>query len=155
MIAANIMTAGVVTLSAGDKMLDAIKLIGDKKVRQIPVVDGAGKVAGVVTARRLMQAILPKYVSEGMLEDVKFAPELPEFIENIDRLAFKSIEEVLDKDFVAVTPETQTMEIAALFVNAKKPVETILVVDDHKRLLGVISPWDIFKRLWEYSEKKS
>lgn len=155
MIAANIMTTGVITLTTNDKMLDAIKLISNKKVRQIPVVDAAGKVAGVVTPRRLMKAILPKYISEGMLVDVKFAPELPEFIENIDQLAFKSIEDVLETEFVAVTPETHTMEIAALFVNAKKPVETILVVDDHKRLIGVISPWDIFKRLWEYSEKKS
>jgi len=26
-------------------------------------------------------------------------------------------------------------------------------VDDRRVLLGIISPWDIFKRLWDYAEK--
>lgn len=155
MIASNIMSTELVTLGRGKTMLDAIKLISDKKVRQIPVLDNSNKVVGVITPRKLMKAIVPPYISEGMISDVKFAPELPEFVENIDSLAGKTVEEVLDTDFVAVSPETHTMEIAALFLNAKKPVESIMVVDDQKRLLGVISPWDVFKRLWQYAEKKN
>lgn len=155
MIAANLMTTSVITLEQDKKVLDAIKLISTKKVRQIPVVDHGNRVVGVITPVKLLKAILPRYISEGLLEDVRFAPELPDFVEKIDELAFKSIEDVLEKDFKAVTPETSGMEVAALFVNAKKPVELILVVDDQERLLGVISPWDVFKRLWEYAEKKN
>lgn len=156
MIAANIMTTDVTTLESGKSMLEAIKLLSNKKIRQIPVTDPSSKkVVGVITPRKIMKAILPKYISEGMLEDVKFAPELPEFVEHIDDLKYKNVDDFIDKDYVAVKPDTHTMEIAAIFVNVKKPVESILVVDDHGRLLGVISPWDVFKRLWEYSEKKS
>lgn len=155
MIAANVMSTGAHTLTKEKTMLDAFKLISEKKVRQIPVVDAGNIVQGVITPRKLMKAILPKYIAEGMIEDVKFAPELPEFVENIDQLAYKSVEQVLDSEFVSISPETSTMEIAALFVNAKKPLESILVVDHNKRLLGIISPWDVFKRLWEYAEKKN
>lgn len=154
MIASNIMTTGVVTLGQNDTMLAAIKLLSEKRVRQIPVIDGSNRVVGVVTPRKLMKAILPPYVADGTIKDVGFAPELPEFVDNIDSLASKNIKDVLDTDFVSVGPETHSMEVAALFVNSKKPVESILVVDDGKRLLGIISPWDVFKRLWEYSEKK-
>jgi acetoin utilization protein AcuB len=154
MIASTIMTSGVVTLGHKDTMLSAIKLISEKKLRQIPVIDGSNRVVGVVTPRKLMKAILPPYVADGTIKDVGFAPELPEFVENIDSLASKSVDDILDTEFVSVGPETHSMEIAALFVNSKKPVESILVVDDGKRLLGIISPWDVFKRLWEYSGKK-
>ncbi|HXI10137.1 MAG TPA: CBS domain-containing protein [Thermodesulfobacteriota bacterium] len=154
MIASNIMTTGVVTLGHKSTMLDAIKLISVKQVRQIPVVDPSGRVVGVITPRKLMKAILPPYVADGTVADVRFAPELPEFVENIDSLASKSVDDILDKEFVSVGPETHSMEVAALFVNAKKPVESILVVDSGKRVLGIISPWDLFRRLWEYSERK-
>jgi len=61
----------------------------------------------------------------------------------------------MDERFVTVKPETSTMEVATIYITSKEPVESILVVDDQKRILGVISRWDIFKRLCEYSEKKN
>ncbi|CAG1065791.1 hypothetical protein BAC1_01382 [uncultured bacterium] len=153
MIAANIMTTQVLTVSASGTMYDAFKLVHERSVRQIPVLDENKKVAGVITPRSLMKAILPNYISEGLVEDVRFAPELPGFVQNIDQLAFKRVSDLLEKDFAAVSPETSVMEVAALMVNAKKHVESVLVVDDRHTLLGIISPWDVFKRLWDYSEK--
>lgn len=150
MIAANVMTKDVVTLASGATMLDALRLIKKHEVRQIPVLDKSGRVEGVITPRKLFKGILPSYVTEGMLEDVKFAPELPEFIENIKKLAHKGVEDVLEKDYVAVTPETSTMEVATLFYNPAKHTEAILVLDSDKKLLGIISPWDVFRRILEH-----
>lgn len=152
MIAANVMQTKVLSVPLSGTMLDAFKIIHNERVRQIPVLDGS-KVVGVITPRTLMKAILPKYITEGLVEDVRFAPELPDFVKHIDELAQKKVADLLEKDFVAVSPETTTMEIATLMVNAKKHVESVLVVDDRSTLLGIISPWDIFKRLWEYAEK--
>lgn len=154
MNAANIMTKNVLTLSRNRTMLDALRLVGSGKIRQVPVVDSEDRVIGVITPRRLMKGVLPKYVSEGMIEDVRFAPELPEFVENIDALAKKNIDEVLEKDYVSVKAGTHTMEVAALFINPRLSPEAILVLDDNKRLLGIISPWDIFKRLTELVDKR-
>lgn len=155
MNAASVMTKDIQKLTLKDTMHDAIRIISERKVRQIPVVDSENRAVGVITPRTLMRAILPSYISEGLLEDVRFAPELPEFAERIDGLADKKVEDVLEKDFVTAGPETHTMELAAMFINIKKPIESILIVDDQKRLLGIISPWDIFKRLWEYAGKKN
>lgn len=152
MIAASIMTTKVLSVPVSGSMYDAFKLIQAERVRQIPVLDG-NTVVGVITPRTLMRAILPKYITEGLVEDVRFAPELPDFVKHIDELADKRVADLLEKDFVAVSPETSTMEIATLMVNAKKHVESVLVVDDRRTLLGIISPWDVFKRLWEYAEK--
>ncbi|HEY4707218.1 MAG TPA: CBS domain-containing protein [Thermodesulfobacteriota bacterium] len=153
MIAASVMTTEVLTIQVSASMLDALKLAHGAKVRQIPVVDENKKVVGVITPRALLKGILPKYVSEGLIADLKFAPELPEFVNNIDSLAFKKVENVMEKDFIAVSPETSSMEVATLLLHSKKHAESVLVVDDRKVLLGIISPWDIFKRLWDYAEK--
>lgn len=153
MVAANIMTTKVLTVAVSGTMLEAFKLVQAERVRQIPVLDENKRLVGVITPRSLMKAVLPKYITEGLVEDVRFAPELPDFVQHIDELAYKKVSDLLEKDFVAVSPETSTMEIATLMVNAKKHVESVLVVDDSKALLGIISPWDVFKRLWEYAEK--
>lgn len=153
MIAANIMTTKVLTIPESATMYDAFSLVQGARVRQIPILDGQKRVVGVITPRSLMKAILPKYITEGLVADVRFAPELPDFVQNIDLLASKKVSDLLETDFAAVSPETSVMEVAALMVNAKKHVESVLVVDDRKTLLGIISPWDVFKRLWDYSEK--
>lgn len=153
MIAASIMTTKVLTIQLSATMYDAFRLVQAERVRQIPVLDENKKLVGVITPRSLMKAILPKYITEGLVEDVRFAPELPDFSQHIDELAYKKVSDLLEKDFVAVSPETTTMEIATLMINTKKHVESVLVVDDRKMLLGIISPWDVFKRLWEYAEK--
>lgn len=154
MTAAKIMTTGVLTVRDSESMLDALRLAGCKKVRQVPVLDGRNRVVGVITPRTLMMATLPRYAGKGLLPDVEFAPELPEFIRNIDSLSEKRASELMEKDFAAVLPEASTMEVAALFADPGKHEESVLVVDDRNALLGIISPCDVFGRLWDYSEKK-
>jgi len=150
MIAANIMTTGVMTLRRGTDMLYALKLISEKRIRQVPVVEEDGRLVGVITPGRLMEALLAPSPSGETC-----ASGLPEFIGKIDSLADKSIDGVIDTGFISVKPDTKAMEIAAIFANGKKPVESILVLDDQERLLGIISPWDVFTRLWEYARKKN
>ncbi len=154
MVAAKIMTTDVLTLSHEDNLGEALALIRERYVRQVPVVDDHRRVVGVITPRALLRKILPGYITGGYLKDVKFAPELTQFIQKIEELANKKVSDLIDSNFCVITPETSTMEVAALFVNDEKPVESILVVDNMDRLLGIISPVDIFKRIWEFKEKK-
>jgi CBS-domain-containing membrane protein len=160
MIAANIMTTGVLTIHCKSTVGDAIKILKDKRVRLLPIVDDDNKVLFAVSPRVLLRKILPGYISRGYLKDVKFAPELQQFIDNIDSIAEKDICELLEGetgeslDYTKISPETSVMEVAAIFVNTEKPVESIMVVDNKDRLLGIISPVDAFKRLWEFAGKK-
>lgn len=147
MVASNIMTTDILKLNRGSTLLDALKACCTQKIRQVPVVDGSNKLIGVVTTKGLFRAVLPNYISEGLLDDVSFAPDLPGFIENIKTLTSKGVLEFLDDDYVAVRPEVPVMEICAIFVSAKRNVESIMVVDNSAHLLGIISPWDVFKRL--------
>ena len=160
MIAANIMTTGVLTLNCKSTVGDAIKLLKEKRVRLLPVVEDDNKVLFAVSPRTLLRHILPDYITRGYLKDVKFAPELQQFIDNIEGVVNKDICDLMKDeppeslDYTKISPETSVMEIAAIFVNPERPVEAILVVDNMDRLLGIISPVDAFKRLWEFAGKK-
>lgn len=152
MNAANIMTTNVETIKCGNTVAEAMRRLRDSRIRQMPVVGNDNKVTGLLTSIKLLYLTLPKYISEGLLKDVKFAPDLLQFHEKTAELAGKDVCEVMDKEFTKIGPEVSVIEIATLFVSSKKPVECMVVVDNEDRLLGIISPWDIFKRLCEYTE---
>ncbi len=153
MNAAHIMTTGVATLQKEKTVKDAMKILIEKRIRQMPVVDNDNRIIGVLKARKLIQSVLPRYIADGLLKDVKFAPDLPGLHEKAKELANKNISDVMDKDFVKISPHAAVFEIATIFVNAEKSVENIYVVDDKDMILGIISPWDIFKKIWDMNEE--
>ena len=141
MIAANIMTTGMHTLVSGATLSDAIRLAAKTRAA-VPVVGEENKVFGVIPLKTLLKAALQE-------QSPDTAHQLPSFVKNIG--GSKSIDEFIDKRYSRVLPHARLTEIAAMFMNGDS--DCVLVVDDHERLLGMISPGDIFKRLWEYSEK--
>lgn len=153
MNAANIMTMKVASVRCGKTVAEAMRILSEERVRQLPVIDDDSRVIGLLTSRKLLYFTLPKYITEGLLKDVKFAPDLPQFHQKSTDLAHKDVCEVMDKEFVKIGPEVSVIEVATLFVSTEKPIECILVLDNQDRLLGIISPWDIFKRLCEYTKK--
>jgi len=141
-IAANIMATGD-TLTPGAALSDAIRLAAKTRTA-IPVVGKDNKVFGVIPLKTLLKAILPR-------EGPAAANLLPSFV-NSHGVLSGSIDEFIDKGYLRASPDARFAEIAAMFMNGAA-ADCVLVVDDHERLLGVISPGDLFKRLWEYSEK--
>lgn len=57
----DIMTADVETLHVGDDLAEADELMKRKRIRHLPVVDGEGKLVGLVTHRMILAA----WVSHG------------------------------------------------------------------------------------------
>lgn len=140
------MTPKVLTVPSSATMREALGIVHCQRVRQLPVVDEKRRVVGVVTPLSLMKAMLPDSAAHG-------AAGLPDFVGHIGRLASKKVSDHLEKEFAYVFPEASLMEVAALMTGAERHAESVLVVDDARVLLGIISPWDVFKRLWDYSEK--
>jgi len=141
------MTANVLTVPVTATMYDAFGIVHCHGVRQLPVVDGKRRLVGVVTPRSLMKAMLPDGEAQGAVAGA------PELIRQIGLLAAKKVSDHLEREFASVFPEASLPEVAALMTAAGRHAESVLVVDDARVLLGIISPRDVFKRLWDYSEK--
>jgi CBS domain-containing protein len=57
-IAADLMTSPAVTIRAGATLTEAAKLMHDRRVKRLPVVDGEGRLVGIVTRGDLLSVFL-------------------------------------------------------------------------------------------------
>lgn len=125
------MNKKVITIDAGDSMLDVTKILKERDIRHLPVLQ-KGKLVGIVTDRDLKKAS----PSEATTLEVH---ELLYLLANI------KVEEIMTKDPVTVPPY-YTVEEAAEILLSKK-ISGLPVVDDNGNVVGTITQTDIFKVL--------
>jgi CBS domain-containing protein len=58
LIAANVMTSPAITIRTAGRLTDAARLMHERKVRQLVVVDDRGKIAGIVSRGDVLQVFL-------------------------------------------------------------------------------------------------
>lgn len=138
MLAANIMTTGVATLTPKDRVLDAISLLSVGNVSNIPVLDPDGRVVGVLTPEGIIR--------RGLTANNRGPGG------NFDAFDVLAVRDVMDRGFLVVPPEAGMNAVADRL--SGKEAGPVIVVDDGGRFLGVISAVDLLKRLWEYREKR-
>lgn len=127
MIAANIMSFPEVVLAPGGSVDDALRLFAEGPAREVPVVDPEGVLLGLVTTAGLLDAVLEGGGGQRILD-------------------------CMERDIPAIFPDVPASEVFSFFM--KIPSTSLFVADNRGRLLGVISPTEIFKRLWEYRKRK-
>jgi IMP dehydrogenase len=105
-----------ITIRPDATVLDALNLMKEYKIGGIPVVDGQQKLVGIVTNR-----------------DLRFEQQLS-----------KPIHEVMTRENIITTSQETNLEKAADILQNYK-IEKLPVVDDHYRLIGLITYKDITK----------
>lgn len=113
-----LMNEKVVTCKIGSTAVQCAAAMRDADVGFVPVVDEQGRIAGTVTDRDLCTRVL----AEGLSPDT-------------------SIGDVMESDVIACSPEDTIEEVEALMEEHK--IRRIVVCDDKRRPLGVISLGDI------------
>ncbi len=146
MKASDIMTRDVTTVRPGTSLGEACEILCRAGVRQVPVVDDSGKILGVLTARHILSLILPRYISEGQLKDVAFAPDLPLMYQRFENLSKKDVVEVMEES-VVIRDTISVLEVATIFAHERRHVEAIMVADGDGRLVGIIAPHDVVRML--------
>ena len=124
-----IATKSVITLRTRDSMLTASKLLKEKAIRHLPVLDDSETLVGVITGRDIKLAS----ASEAM------SLEIHELLYLLDRI---EVSKVMTKNPVTVAPNTSVQEAAALMV--KHEVGCLPVVNAGK-LAGIVTDMDMLK----------
>ena len=127
MFIGNRLTAELVTVRPDDKILSARRIMLEKKIRHLPVVDEKGKLIGIVSDRDIRDA-MPSKLSEQSAEEV-----IGEF----------TVADIMSKDPVTIR-EYHTLQDALLVMHSKK-VGAFPVIDEAGTLKGIISTRDIMK----------
>jgi len=141
------------TLSVDATIQDAVNLVVEKRIAVIPVLDGACRFAGVVTARRILSSFVP-----GFIEQVKNI----EFVKDYGLLELSSeeclpvlrsgITGILQLEPYEVAPDCTTL--CAISIMARFDLNTLFVVEERK-LLGAVSFADLCGSLLWHIEQRN
>jgi CBS domain-containing protein len=143
--AKDIMTRELITVAPGTEITNAAKLLIEKGINGIPVVD-EDKLVGIICQSDLIfqQKRMP-IPSLFTLLDGFFPLKTPRHFEKeIQKIASTTVDKVMTPDPVTIQPDTSIEDIASLMVD--KNIHTLPVVDG-KKLVGIVGKEDILRTL--------
>ena len=136
MKARDVMVSPVVTVGGNETVRDVAKLLIGKRISAVPVVDGAGKVIGIVTEADLLhraEAGTERPVS-WWLSLISGDRALAD--EYVKSHAMK-VKDVMTRDVKTAEPDTPLVEIADLF--EEEHIKRVPIVSKGGDLVGIVS----------------
>jgi acetoin utilization protein AcuB len=127
------MTTGPETVGPQASAVEAYERMRARKIHRMPVVDGAGRLVGIVTRSDIEGAVSFRR-TEGGWHEARFA------------LAGTEVADVMTPNPTTVAPATPMREAAALMLGAH--LSGLPVVEDGK-LVGIITESDLFRLVAE------
>ncbi len=150
----HIMTSRVVTLRPDDTVADAVELMRQHHIRNLPVVDDEGAFVGLFGVRRLARLLLPQAgrdLSRHSIADLAFLPEdTGRMAKRWKKTAARPVSEFLEKEkkLQFCTPDTTFPRMLDLFDHSKDSSLPVIVVEGKTRkLAGIVSVWDVLEGL--------
>jgi CBS domain-containing protein len=145
--ARDIMTPDPVTVTRELPVTEAAHIMTEKRVGALPVLDGAGKLIGLVTEGDLImqdaKVHFPTYLH--LLGGFVFYPGSTErFESDLKKAVGATVEDVMTVDPVTVAPDATVEDVATLLVQQEV---SRLPVMDGDALVGIISKSDIVRAI--------
>jgi CBS-domain-containing membrane protein len=144
--AKDIMTREPVTVAPETEIAQAAKLLLQKGINGVPVVDNAGKLKGIICQSDLIaqQKKFPLPSVFTLLDGFIPLTSMKHYEKEVQKIAATSVADAMTPNPVTVRSETSIEELAALMVD--KNFHTLPVVDEGK-LVGIVGQEDVLKTL--------
>jgi len=146
MLAENIMVTELTTAHIDDRVCDVLERMREAKLRMLPVLNGERVVVGVISTFSIMEHLVPNYIVSGDLNQIPYAPDMGILRRHYFEVIEKDLLSVMETKPLLVKRDESLLSTAAALTAFGKH-EYALVVDEKKRLIGVISAGDILDRL--------
>lgn len=149
----NIMTRDPITVSPDTEIVHAAKLLLEKGINGIPVVDKKGELVGIICQSDLIaqQKRLPIPSVFTLLDGFIPLTSTKHFEKAVQKIAATTVADAMTPNPVTVQTDTSIEELASLMVD--KSFHTLPVVDEGK-LVGVVGKEDVLKTLTSESESR-
>jgi len=145
----DIMTSEVITVKPTTSIMEVTRLFADKHLNGLPVVDADNKLVGLITEYNLITA--ESILNLPMLEKISKNSQSPlhelEYLsEQVKKTAALTVGDVMEKDPMTLMYD-DTFETALEVLIKHHRVNPLPVVDKDKKLVGVVSRYDLLKLL--------
>jgi CBS domain-containing protein len=142
--ARDVMTTEILTATPETSISELSKILENRKIGGVPVVDKGGRLVGVITQNDLVERArdleLPPAIN---ILDLHIYLQIPsQMIHRVEKMLGTTVGDCMTPDPITVSPETPVSEVAALM--AKQKVHTIPVVEGEK-LVGIIGKMDLVR----------
>lgn len=148
MTVADVMNRQPAILQAGQTFAEGFAILREKRTRSLPVVDAQGRYLGLFELRDVWQVLLPRAAMLGdhSLQALSFAGGSPAELQS--RLADAACRPVTDfvgnEQCSPLPPESSVKEAIRLLYQSGG---ILPVVDSSRKLLGIVSTWEILETL--------
>ena len=142
----DIMTRDLITVSPEMEITHAAKLLLEKRISGVPVVDGEGKMVGILCQSDLItqQKRFPIPSVFTLLDGIISLTSMKHIEKEAQKISATTVAHAMTPNPFTVTPEMSIEEVATIMVDKK--FHTLPVVDKEK-LVGIVGKEDILKTL--------
>ncbi len=152
---ADVMTREPIVVHPETALSEAVKLIAERRISGLPVVDQAGKLVGIISETDLMWrekgVTPPAYFM--ILDSVIFLENPAKYEEELHKALGQTVGEVMTrKNLVTVTPEKTVREAAQLLYERK--VHRLPVINDAEQVIGILTRGDVVRFMAAHPEEE-
>jgi CBS domain-containing protein len=144
--AGDIMTRDPITISPETELAEAAKLLLEKNINGVPVVDGTGQLVGILCQSDLIkqQKKLPIPSIFTLLDGIIPLTSMKHLEKEVRKITGTTVAHTMTPNPVTVRSDMTIQEIAGLMVD--KNYHTIPVVDEGK-LVGIVGKEDVLRTM--------
>jgi CBS domain-containing protein len=145
---ADVMTADPTTVEPQTPLQEAIKIMAEKHISGLPVVDRTGKLVGVISETDLMWKETgvepPPYIM--ILDSVIYLQNPARYEKEIHKVLGQTVGEAMTDKPISIEPDRPLREAAHLM--HEKNIRRLPVLDpQNERVIGIITRGDIIRAM--------
>lgn len=144
---ADVMSREPITVKPETPLGDVIKILAERRISGLPVVDEVGKAIGVISETDLMwresDVTPPPYIM--LLDSVIYLENPARYERELHKALGQTAGEVMTTEPVTIAPDRPLREAAHMM--HERSIHRLLVIDQQERLLGVLTRGDIVRAM--------
>ncbi|MEO1430182.1 MAG: CBS domain-containing protein [Cyanobacteria bacterium J06633_8] len=140
-----VMTPKPITVKNDTPLREAIKILAEKGISGLPVVDDAGNLIGIISETDLMwqQAGVNPPAYFMIFDSVIYLKNPIEYERELHKALGQTVGEVMSQKPITISPDKPLTEAAKIMRDRK--IHRLPVVDDSQQIVGILSLSDIIR----------
>lgn len=144
-----VMVKEVDSLSPDISVKEAMDILLKRKISGMPVIDKAGKLAGMFTEKSILSYLLPSYIENVGRFVYEENPKAAK--KKLSELCQIKVSQLMRKEVVTTTEDAALCEAARIMLTQK--ARRLPVVDKEGRIIGIIAREDILRAMGKEADR--
>ncbi|BAZ16267.1 hypothetical protein NIES4071_81430 [Calothrix sp. NIES-4071] len=144
---ADVMSRNPVVVRRETSLTEAIKILAERRISGLPVVDDSGKLVGIISETDLMWqetgVTPPAYIM--FLDSVIYLQNPATYERDLHKALGQTVGEVMSKDPITVAPDKSVRDAAKLMHD--KNVHRLPILDSEGQVIGILTRGDIIRAM--------